>query len=1415
MPIDPNKLKAAISAAKAPAQPTAGGIDRSRLRQAISQAKAERPESGHRIPSPESVAAEQFGKARQQAAKSVGQPSSKTEEFFMGAPGRPTVLGREYERMQQAAAAEGKPLEMAKHQLTAPVERAKDLFTPLARFEATMEPGTVRHGMAEVASEFASPADAIGLATGFEALSAISKIPKYGKTITRGATAGLTGLGGLQTKQYADEYAAAKGAGDEEAASEAYGRALMMGAGTAALGAGALYAGRGPKVSRETFPDDLPPVIMGPPAPPPPIDVPLRTAGDVPPPTPGVLINAERAGKSSDRNIVFAEWQRMKSTIDRLQQRSPADVKAAQRHVELSNSIKQADAATEGILDPDQLGPLVAKRDKLIEQAQALPEVDRQLVGLIEKESEIANYFARRQARPHSQLDLPIGTGRGDFEMATPRPAPTPADVPPPPTTIVDPMVPPSVRSELGHGFPPPPDVPPEMPWPEQIHQASQGDLFTSAAIDVPPEVPVWGRPHEKAPTATPPTAGVLLPGKGKATLTERSGTRTTLNDPEATLIQSYPAKKMLAEKILRQRENMPQQIELIQKKLDKLSNEPPTNANKVEESNLRRQLREVTSKSALPREDADLLLREVADIEGKVPWQKLVRSYTDTYLAENPGKKKVPNIKPQGAEVTRRYGGDRPTRPRPTEETPDFPREVIKNPGDYRRYLKKSEHVLKDIGGPAARAGRMILRGKHMGEAEFQLRNRAINEAGLTKISDEQSAAADLALRGLRQPDDPAVQSVAAKGRELLDELGRATEEFSGHEGKPFLVHNDDGSFTAFKMRDDGTYAPEFIPKSDTLINPKLPEHQRLAAISAQKESIKYPDAPVTPEQMSDMMVEFGTFVRSPGEKAPPPKMVRYLMDRQGLTEPEAERVLRSFSRAKPREFGPLDYHRKAEIPFHEWDVRKYLPKYLEGGWKRLEIAKEVGQKGEKAAVELNRIYSAVSDPKRSISTDEAYALAKKHVDSMLSGKPETRHQALENMMSLVRTAVAFKITPRAAIANSTQLAQYGPLRTDLQTTLKALAAGTSKQGRQRAELGGAGAETAAQHLKLRDYGDTSTRAGRINKKVSEMLLDPYFTWNGFSKTEVGQRVMGHHLGEHWVTKMADRLAANPQDELARREMQDLLIDPDTIARRVASPEWAAKTQDPNWDGGTWLTDREELVAGMQMSRTINFTGGEDEIPPLFKGAFMRTLWQFKTFMMGASRLSIEAFSRELKSGLYGRAAKNAAYMSLSAPMFGRMIRTGGALYVGAGAAGFDLLRGRDADPFEKVREEWSPYTDGDAFDVAAQVGKDATETGLFALATMMAQSAQYRSLESVAGAPVSAAAELAYDGQAAWTDIVKEQDPLKASSRVLQWSLKHLGGPLVMLEPFWRGAFDEYQKRDQGSGTRGRTRGRRTRSR
>lgn len=943
---------------------------------------------------------------------------------------------------------------------------------------------------------------------------------------------------------------------------------------------------------------------------------------------------------------------------------------------------------------------------------------------------------------PESQLDLPIGTGRGQFELSTPRPPPPPVS-PPSTAEIIDPMIPRSVRSTFGPDFPAPPEVRPDQGFQPPIHQASQGDLFTSGAIDVPPETPVYGSMSESGGTPTPrqiQAGGAEVTGAADATLAARAGRRigppppppppmrippklarrialenmglmeqyvthppqpgVLVNPDERTVLQSYPQMRKLVDGILRRRAGMPETQSKIEGELQSLQSKPPTPKNVQREEQLSKQLREMAPADT---QGDDLLIQQVKNIEANFGWAKLMGSYARAFPS-----KKTPDLKRleagsgvstasgEAASQRYKYGGNegrlrgnegRPTRP-PREDgdgggtgrdgtppPPDKPdlvsraeepnpviREQLNDPGALQRRALRPLEVIEEIGGDLGRdMARRLRFGLTEGRLVANTRARDLIDSGLAKLNTNEAMNLQRVLEGQAEAVTPKVEEVAKVAREILNTISDEVVHLA-EEGNPVLIKNADGSVSYFTPMADGTYAPHIIPSEAVL---RSSNHQLTKDVL--QGMVNRGDAPDA-QYADDMLQEYlGLLDERP--RGTPSKLVNHIALKQGISQDQAMKLLQKLAAPHSKKFGPIDFSRTLDLPFYDPNAIRSLSHYVEHGSQRVVMEYALRNGADPSSeVAISKFLTRLREMDTKPNADKGLLIkdVQENIDYLLGNRAADFDQGWENLWALIRTSQAFDIGPATTVANSFQATLFGLLRTDPSTVAKAIVKSLMPSERAKAIRAGADRETAAKMAKL-DSGaaDTSTRAGRWNEKLSKNL-GTYMNTIVFPKSEQGQRILGHHIGEIWGRKMAERLAKNPQDSLARRELKDLLLDPDEVVQRIR-------------DGSPiTVTDHEALRMGLRMSDILNFSNRPEDIPKAFRGGLMRTIWQFKTFAYGATRLSMDAIQGEVASGQKGRAMRNAATMLLLFPATGEVVKSAR-----------DIMNGRSGE----ITERWEGY--------------------------------------------------------------------------------------------------------------------------
>lgn len=302
-----------------------------------------------------------------------------------------------------------------------------------------------------------------------------------------------------------------------------------------------------------------------------------------------------------------------------------------------------------------------------------------------------------------------------------------------------------------------------------------------------------------------------------------------------------------------------------------------------------------------------------------------------------------------------------------------------------------------------------------------------------------------------------------------------------------------------------------------------------------------------------------------------------------------EAEKLLDGFISANAqRRAGNLENARLFDLPGYEKNAEQAARRYAQSVADRFTEAEKFGRGDETVANLINRISQEGGD----------YNEAQKIFDYMYQGLPKNK---------AVSAATQFNLATKLDLGAITNLSQGVNTITKggFKDFAKGLVKGFTKEGDDLAELANV-------------YDDlVAVKETGVNPaKLVRAIMYP------FGKVERFNRRTAANTGKFFAERMAKKIAKNPDNAFAIRQLQSLGLDPQKIAK-----------------GG--LTSEDILVAANRFSELTQFKPNVLNTPRLWKTPVGRLAMQFKSFSYMQTRFITNEIAKEASKGNFAPLAR------------------------------------------------------------------------------------------------------------------------------------------------------------------------------
>jgi hypothetical protein len=318
-------------------------------------------------------------------------------------------------------------------------------------------------------------------------------------------------------------------------------------------------------------------------------------------------------------------------------------------------------------------------------------------------------------------------------------------------------------------------------------------------------------------------------------------------------------------------------------------------------------------------------------------------------------------------------------------------------------------------------------------------------------------------------------------------------------------------------------------------------------------------------------------------------------------------------------RRYGNLEYAREIDLPIYERDPRKVLLSYIDNAYHRVTDAKYFGPRDERAYKVADQISLKGGDGE----------LARKMIDRVFGKEPT---DTFANKVS--KTATGFQTVTKLGLGQITNVGQSisTMLKTNPIVTIMAMgdALGPNrKSAKEFTQMTGEILESSMDEFNKQAGGEMP-------------LVKKFLSKIGFSASERFNRIVAANAGKRHAQYLADQLLSNPNNKVARRALERLDIDADTVIR----------------NGGL---DKSQLItAAQKVVEDTQFKTEKFDLPYLWTSPYGKILTQFKSFAFKQSQFITKQSKVVAKEAMQGNLRPFANMMivgGIAAPIAGEMI--------------------------------------------------------------------------------------------------------------------------------------------------------------
>lgn len=362
--------------------------------------------------------------------------------------------------------------------------------------------------------------------------------------------------------------------------------------------------------------------------------------------------------------------------------------------------------------------------------------------------------------------------------------------------------------------------------------------------------------------------------------------------------------------------------------------------------------------------------------------------------------------------------------------------------------------------------------------------------------------------------------------------------------------------------------------------------------------------------------LFDFDEIRNSPTRLAEATREIQTQLARNGkvVSLAEARQTLDIMMRKAQRRFGNLEISRVLDFQEFDRDPTRALTRYLDGAYKRVNMA-ETFQANFRDADELVNMIGQTSG-------DLAQKVAKTYVDR-ITGREELGMFGASG--AVIGGAVrGFEVATKlgqAAIANASQSA-LTVVVAGMQNTLKGLKAVAFGEGSEFAGLTGAVLDSTLNDIQR------SLGAGRLSSEVLRKT--------GFTGIERFNRVLAANAGRAFANDVFSKLqrslaSGSSRANLYRETLTKMDIDvPTALGRGILSLD-------------------DQLKAGQNIVRRTQFKTGIQDLPLFATSPLGKTMFQFKTFGFKATQFLKDDIIKEAGRGNIGPLVRASLVLPLS----------------------------------------------------------------------------------------------------------------------------------------------------------------------
>lgn len=319
------------------------------------------------------------------------------------------------------------------------------------------------------------------------------------------------------------------------------------------------------------------------------------------------------------------------------------------------------------------------------------------------------------------------------------------------------------------------------------------------------------------------------------------------------------------------------------------------------------------------------------------------------------------------------------------------------------------------------------------------------------------------------------------------------------------------------------------------------------------------------------------------------------------------------------------LDFEREVDLPWYDPNPARVMQQYTMDASMRIEMARTFGVNDQKIKEMIGSIKSSFNGE---ISADEAAVSFEKLVRTVTGQIFETQK---EQRFSAALRALQI---PKLAFAQIMNLGQSlnTLLASDLGSTMHGLTtAFTVPEIRNAIERG------VLMNQFVRQIFDFNGAGG--GGKFTDAMLK----YNGFTFTEMFNRVVGSSASDVWAEKNLTKLLSLPENKMKLSNeyaaLRELGLDVDVIIKR-----------------GSFLPE-DKAIAAQTFVETTQFLAHAYDLPAFASSSYGKVLFQFKTFTYQQARFVTNQLKNSFGRGDYKRGFRNLFILSTVFPMTGEIL--------------------------------------------------------------------------------------------------------------------------------------------------------------